>query len=618
MGVLKHTALAAFLLVAVSITRAQISPGSLTRGHESLEGVTNCTACHERGAEIGRSKCLECHTEIAFLLERKHGMHARTVRAACNDCHKEHLGREASITRFSPSSFDHKETGFDLSGKHKGIDCSKCHEQKAFRAERGALPSPRTRESPGRKTYLGLKTECKSCHEDRHSGTLANDCQACHTTSGWAPASGFDHSNAKFPLTGKHESVNCGECHGSLKSSPRPPAIVFTISSFTDCTPCHRSPHKPEFSRNRLCRDCHSSEGWKSTKGFDHSVTRFALVGKHLAVSCEKCHAGMKGRKAGSSSDFSTKPFADCNSCHKSPHAPSLNRTTCSSCHTPVNWRSVHNRGFDHSQTDFPLRGKHAAVTCEECHQSDRARSFAAQYRTSQRCITCHRDYHEGAFAARYKDCNECHNESGFVPSTFTLAAHALGRFPLTGAHAAVLCRDCHTKKEGTTLFVFQSAQCITCHTDYHKGTFERVMGTEGCATCHTPSAWGRVRFDHQRTKFSLEGKHVSLACDQCHKQVKGFTQYAGTPATCTSCHRDPHAKQFAQGGITRCESCHNPLSWRVLIFNHETQSSFRLTGAHSRVPCGACHREEKSPRGSFVRFKPLPSTCEGCHQGKR
>lgn len=614
MGVLKHSGLFLGVLLAVSgSVRAQISPGPLSRGHESLEGMTNCTSCHERGAEIGRSKCLECHTEIAFLLEKKHGMHARTVRGACNDCHKEHLGREASITRFSPSTFDHEETGFALSGKHQGVECAKCHERQSFQVEKGALPKTRTR-----KTFLGLKAQCSSCHEDRHGGTVSNECQTCHSTSGWTPFRNFDHSKARFPLTGRHEKVICAECHESLKPAPRPANIVFTVSAFSDCTPCHRSPHKPEFSKNRLCRDCHSTEGWKSTKGFDHSVTRFPLVGRHLAVSCEKCHSGMKGRKAGGSTDFSTKPFADCSSCHFSPHAPALNRSKCNSCHTPVNWKSVHNRGFDHSQTDFPLRGKHATVNCEGCHQSDRSKSFAVQYRSAQRCSTCHRDYHEGALDKRYKDCSDCHREDGFISSTFSHADHARGRFPLTGAHGAVLCRECHKKNEQTMTFVFQTVQCSSCHSDYHRGTFQKVMGSDGCATCHTTTAWDQIRFDHQRTSFSLDGRHRSVDCDQCHKQSKGSIQYAGTPKACASCHKDPHIRQFARGGMTRCESCHTSRSWRMLIFNHETQSSFHLTGAHSRVPCGACHREEKSPRGSFVRFKPLPTTCEGCHQGKR
>lgn len=537
-------------------------------------------------------------------------MHARTAPAPCNDCHKEHVGRDASITRFSTSSFDHKETGFELSGKHKGLKCATCHDHQSFRVETKALPE-------NRQTFLGLRAVCSSCHEDRHKNSLSSECQTCHSTSGWTPVANFDHSKAGFPLSGKHAPVACAECHESLKMIPRPQAIVFTVAAFGDCAPCHRSPHKPEFSKDRRCRDCHSTEGWKSSQ-FDHSVTRFPLVGAHRSVSCESCHPRMKGRQAGAMTDFSTKPFADCSSCHKSPHGPALNRTTCNACHTPITWRSVHNREFDHTQTDFPLRGKHKAVNCESCHQSDRTKSFAVQYRASPRCSTCHPDQHEGAFDGRYKDCSDCHTVDGFVPSTFTLAGHSTGRFPLTGAHAAVPCRECHLRDRTKATFVFTSVQCITCHSDPHRGRFGNVMKSDGCALCHSTTAWDKVQFDHERTGFPLEGKHGSVSCSQCHKPSGDSTRYSGTPTTCASCHTDPHVRQFATGGITRCESCHTARSWRILIFNHETQSSFRLTGAHQKVPCGACHREEKSPRGSFVRFKPLPTTCEGCHQGTR
>ncbi len=592
---------------------AQISPGALSRGHEALDGVASCTSCHERGAEIGSSKCLSCHGEIAFLLGKNHGMHARVANRACNECHKEHLGRDASITRFSPSSFDHKSTGFELSGKHAGLDCAKCHEQPSLRVERSAVPKMATR-----KTFLGLRSDCSSCHRDRHDKTAGADCRQCHTTSGWAPIRGFDHSRTKFVLTGKHESVLCAKCHESFSVTPRPAALVFTVDAFADCAPCHRSPHKPEFSRNRLCRDCHATEGWRATKGFDHTATKFPLVGRHIPVACEKCHAGMKNRKEGTPADFTTRPFDDCRSCHTSPHPASLNQSSCSTCHTPASWQSVRNTAFDHGLTGFPLKGKHASTACNDCHQSEKAKSLAVRYRSRQQCATCHEDYHQGIFGTRYKDCAQCHNEDGFRPSTFGSSDHALLRFSLSGAHGAVVCRECHAKKNGGTVFSFASLQCVTCHEDIHKGAFHKIMGTDGCVTCHTPVAWNRILFDHQRTEFPLLGKHLAVACGECHKQSGGRTTYLGTTQECASCHKDPHMKQFAQNGAGRCESCHTPRSWRMLIFDHESQSSFRLTGAHSKVPCGACHKSEKTPQGSFVRFKPLVQTCEGCHKGSR
>src|SRR5450755_496709 len=39
---------------------AQISPGALSRAHQSLTGATNCSSCHKFGAGA-TLKCVECH-----------------------------------------------------------------------------------------------------------------------------------------------------------------------------------------------------------------------------------------------------------------------------------------------------------------------------------------------------------------------------------------------------------------------------------------------------------------------------------------------------------------------------------------------------------------------------
>ena len=44
---------------------AQISPGSLSRAHQPLNGTTNCTTCHKLGGGQATFKCVDCHSEIA-------------------------------------------------------------------------------------------------------------------------------------------------------------------------------------------------------------------------------------------------------------------------------------------------------------------------------------------------------------------------------------------------------------------------------------------------------------------------------------------------------------------------------------------------------------------------
>ena len=62
--------------VSTSFAVAQISPGELTEAHKELEGLSNCTKCHELGEQVIESKCLECHSEIKSLISQGKGYHS--------------------------------------------------------------------------------------------------------------------------------------------------------------------------------------------------------------------------------------------------------------------------------------------------------------------------------------------------------------------------------------------------------------------------------------------------------------------------------------------------------------------------------------------------------------
>jgi len=64
---------------------AQISPGELSKGHANLEGVSNCTKCHDVGNKVTREKCLDCHKEISLLINAKEGFHA-SAEVSGKDC----------------------------------------------------------------------------------------------------------------------------------------------------------------------------------------------------------------------------------------------------------------------------------------------------------------------------------------------------------------------------------------------------------------------------------------------------------------------------------------------------------------------------------------------------
>jgi hypothetical protein len=603
------------LMIVYFSSSAQISPGKLSRGHEHLEGMSNCTQCHDHGDAISSNKCLACHTEIREAINNRHGFHFLNASTPCIDCHKEHLGLDASITLFDKNKFDHIKTGFPLTGKHTTAQCYLCHA--ANKITNAAIRQSLTQYP--RQTYLGIQQQCIGCHADRHGGTLGTNCQNCHDPRGWVPAATFVHAATKFPLSGKHGNVACSQCHQTMQEQDKTKPILFTVKSFDDCKSCHSSPHGDRLSKH-LCRSCHIPEGWKVVRNFNHSNTAFTLIGKHTSVVCSKCHLEMANHSETTKNEFKTKQFADCTPCHASPHAPSFSKKACSSCHTPLQWATVSEKGFDHSLTSFPLRGKHVVVECRKCHETKGKQSFARSFKlVKNKCSDCHEDRHKGEFQRTYaNDCSRCHNEESYSPSTFTLEQHQHSRFPLTGGHTAIPCRSCHLK-QGELTFQFNRITCEDCHHDKHEGQFIVLMKNKSCDACHSTDGWSHIAFDHGQTKFPLIGKHSSVACEKCHikKSDSASPQYQGTSSKCSDCHTDSHRQQFSEAKGETCSGCHTPAGWNNFLFNHNAQSTFLLTGAHTKVLCSACHPQEQVDGKFFVRYKPISSKCESCHQGK-
>jgi hypothetical protein len=543
------------LLACAAPSAAQFSPGPLSAAHAALEGSTNCTKCHEVGKEIAGSKCLDCHTEIRAAIGRGSGYHALNAsRQSCVSCHKEHLGVSAKTYLFDPGTFDHDLTGFKLTGKHGTLDCARCHAKKFVRD--AAVKELLARSS--RSTYLGLGSRCADCHDDAHKGRFGQECSSCHRTS-----------------------------------------------------------------------------GWKDVSSFDHSRTKFALAGKHRDATCEKCHKpGTTGRKF---APIPAESYADCAPCHSSPHRPGAVKGECAGCHEPAGWEKAMDKPFDHGRTRYPLEGGHAAVKCRACHDPSALAagtpaggglpaSFEKVFhRAYARCIDCHADRHDGAFVKTYRnDCAACHTVRGYSPSTFTFARHQETSWPLTGGHMAILCADCHRKGNGGAKWVFdmKSTRCEACHEDVHRGQFAAHMKGDGCASCHTTSGWKGTAFAHEKlTAFPLEGKHGGIRCEACHKEVElqpvAGRKFNKLPMTCESCHKDAHLGQFAASGKTDCARCHRATGWTIASFDHETQSTFSLTGAHAKIRCSECHVKNTEGGTEFTRYKPLSAACESCHQGK-
>jgi Cytochrome c7 and related cytochrome c len=616
------------LVASPALLSAQISPGPLSKLHRDLDGPTGCTKCHAVSAGAPTYRCIDCHQEIAVRLRDKHGYHAAVMDAteryqACVKCHSEHNGVNFPLIRWNPpmASFDHGKTGFVLEGKHLGLACAKCHNpQKISPDERGAIRLKDISQS-----FLGLKQTCSPCHEDKHNGRLGNNCVRCHNTMDWKGARGFDHSKARFVLTGAHTTVSCEKCHTPIPGE----APKFVGLRFEQCSSCHVDVHKGSFKQT--CESCHNTITWKQTTfaaKFDHSKTEYPLLGKHLELRCDTCH------RAGNFKDrIAHQVCADCHQPdpHNGQFAKRQDGGRCESCHTVNGFKETTFSVKEHGLGVFPLRGKHASVECSKCHiPAGKATVFKVQF---SQCTSCHKDEHRNQFANApyFNRCERCHTENDFHVTTFSLARHQKTAFALSGSHIATPCIECHKPLAGSPAssasYHFADLSCTSCHEDPHRNQFAARMTAvanghaAGCQACHNTSTWTDIgKFDHASTRFLLAGAHRSTDCAGCHRppnlerDLKNV-DFRTAPTICEDCHDDPHGKQFARGAnATHCADCHNSTKWRPALFDHET-TKFSLKGAHEQVKCKACHVAVQTVNGKDVLFyKPAPLKCAVCH----
>lgn len=360
----------------------------------------------------------------------------------------------------------------------------------------------------------------------------------------------FDHDQTGFALDGKHLERKCRDCHQrdlivkELKNLNPDLNLDRTFLGLVhECASCHRDVHRAQFDHG--CQECHGVESWHPALLFVHDRSSYTLTGKHLSTPCEKCHSTISGEVSSEQGDDYVRyvglKYEDCSSCHEYRHKSKL-RIRCDECHTTESWKSVDNRSFDHAKTRFVLRGRHSKLSCKSCHRTDNRRTTLE----FEHCTSCHRDVHlDGFRSEKYTGrCEQCHGEDSFIPSTFGLEAHDQGPYPLTGAHRAVPCTFCHKREPGSEQITFRmnTEKCSSCHRDQHHGQFRRESGSTGCESCHSTSRWDSLDFDHQKTAFPLDGRHVNVRCEACHPMVEtsdgiNYVQYTSLDRSCQSCH---------------------------------------------------------------------------------
>jgi len=513
---------------------------------------------------------------ISFSALAAKSPHGEKFSIKCDVCHNP----EGWTVNVKSNSFDHAQTDFPLVGQHKTVDCRKCHTDLVF---------------------SNAKTTCLSCHKDMHQQTVGQDCERCHTPNSWIVTNITEiHRQSRFPLNGQHAQVDCYQCHKSA-------SLLRFDPMGAECADCHSNNFaattKPSHIASKFPKDCflcHSEKGWQPAK-FDHnSSTTFPLTGGHIGIDCNSCHA--KGY-AGTSTDCVSCHLTNYNATTNPSHTTAKFSTDCKTCHTTNSWLSA---TFNHNtSTTFPLTGGHSGVACISCH----AKGYAG---TSTDCVSCHLTNYNATtnpshVTAKYStDCKTCHSSTAWAPSTFN--HNTSTTFPLTGGHIGVTCISCHAKGYAGT-----STDCVSCHlTKYNSTTNPGHAAAKfptDCKTCHTATAWQPSTFNHSTgTTFPLTGGHIGVTCISCHS--KG---YAGISTDCVSCHLTNYNATTNPSHVTAkystdCKTCHSSTAWVPSTFNHNTSTTFPLTGGHIGVTCISCHSKG---------YAGTSTDCVSCHLTK-
>ncbi|MCB9332629.1 MAG: hypothetical protein H6574_16270 [Lewinellaceae bacterium] len=538
--------------------------------------VPNCTDCHIGGNFSNTpNTCVGCHQgDYDATTDPNHA--ANQFPTDCTQCHNENA--------WAPSTFDHNAI-WPLTGAHANVpNCSDCH-------------------IGG--NYTNTPNTCAGCHQTDYDATtnpnhqalgIPTDCETCHTSDGWMPAT-FPIHNNYYQLNGAHTAIanDCAACHnGNYNNTPN------------TCAGCHQADFNATTDPNHVtnqfptdCTQCHDENAWAPST-FDHN-TVWPLTGAHASVpNCTDCHIG---------GNYTNTPNT-CVSCHQADYDATTNpnhvanqfSTDCTQCHNENGWVPA---TFDHN-TVWPLNGAHANVpNCTDCH-------IGGNYNnTPNTCVGCHQTDYNATTNPNHvtnqfsTDCTQCHNENGWVPSTFDHNTI----WPLTGAHANVPnCSDCHIGGN----YANTPNTCVGCHQpDFNATTNPNhvVLGIPtACETCHTTDGWMPAEFPIHNNYYPLNGAHAAIAndCAACHNG-----DYNNTPNTCVGCHQPDYdasanpshtANQFP----TDCTQCHDENAWAPSTFNHNTV--WPLNGAHASVPnCIDCHTN-----GNYTT---TPNTCVGCHQ---
>ena len=302
----------------------------------------------------------------------------------------------------------------------------------------------------------------------------------------------------------------------------------------------------------------------------------------------------------------------------QNPHGDNL-KIDCASCHSPEGWaisadywnnrewekEEGGTKRFDHDQTRFPLKDRHATVDCRTCHET------LVFSEANGECISCHTDIHQQTVGV---DCARCHSSANWLVDNIT-EIHQQNGFPLLGQHATANCTDCH-QSETALRFDRLGQECINCHRQDYLATtapnHEAAGYSTECQICHDQAGpswfWSAGTANH--LFFPLTKGHQIEDCTKCH--IGG--NFSNTPTDCFACHEADYRATTspdheAQGFPTDCVVCHGTdVGWPANNFtDHDNQYFPIYSGKHKNKwsECIDCH----TTPGNFMVFD-----CIACH----
>ncbi len=368
---IKTTSIAITTILAVLVIylfpKQTISPGDLSRGHQTLEG--DCMKCHTMFFGTPGEKCVVCHrpAEIGILTtaglkidknpgQAKAAFHPLLSKDSCLSCHPD----------------------------HKGMDIGKVERQFSHDLLQG----------------VNMK-QCTACHKgpvDNLHIKNRQECSQCHTPVRWRPAT-FDHAQY-FPFDKDH-LADCVSCHQNNNYKAY------------NCYGCHdhqqakveQEHEKAGIYSYQNCILCHPNGNIEEAKGMLKSIRdQHALINR----TTERGFSQTEWKRKPAHNPLNSRSINNCISCHRSPfdNMHQTGNQNCNPCHTTDRWRPA---TLDHAQ--YFRFDKHHGPDCAACHQNNNYREYT--------CYRCHEhspgnieEEHREEGIRNYQDCSACHPSS--------------------------------------------------------------------------------------------------------------------------------------------------------------------------------------------------------------